>query len=119
VISFGESPFLEASTKGDKRFSAFHAQVNGRSIETIYQGAKRFGDHTGLHWREAKGKRADNEDEVRLLYSKLWETYIEEHPELVPILLSFSGVSDVFGQVGHASQAEELYRIMRMLKART
>lgn len=112
MIRHGIAPFLECSSRGDKRFSAFFARVNGRSIEDQYQAAKRFADgSTGLTWREAKGKPPVNVVEVRTLYSALWDQYITEHPELLPVLLSASGLSDMFGQPGHACQATELWRI--------
>ncbi len=61
MIQHGAAPFLECSSRGDRRFSAFAARIKRRankSIEEIYQGAKRFEDgSTGLTWREAKGKR--------------------------------------------------------------
>lgn len=112
MIRYGSAPYLECSTKGDKRFSAFHARINGRSIEELYQAAKIFEDgSTGLSWREAKGRRAINQEEVAMLYSYLWDRYIELHPELLVILRAASGVSDIFGQVGSCCQATELWRI--------
>ena len=50
-------------------------------------------------------------DEVRRLYSYLWDMYIIENPELLQVLLDASGVSDIFGQKGHQCQATELWRI--------
>jgi len=41
---YGRAPFLECSSRGDKRFSAFYARVNGCSIEEQYQAAKIFRD---------------------------------------------------------------------------
>ena len=127
MITFGEPPYLECSSKGDKRFSAFYARLRSieaaktfkhcgmypRSIEEIYQGAKVFANgFRNLSWQNAKG-RTDcvNMPEVRKLYSKLWKQYIKENPELLPILRAASGLSDAFGQPGHACQAEELWRI--------
>jgi len=120
MIKHGVAPFLECSSRGDKRFSAFYARVEWsgivRSIEDHYQAAKQFADgRTGLSWREAKGKRAINMDEVQVLYSKLWDKYIAEHPELQVVLKSTSGLSDMFGQPGHACQATELWRIRKNL----
>jgi len=114
MIRFGDAPYLECSTKGDKRFSAFHARFrrDGHSIEEVYQAAKLFEDgSSGLSWREAKGKKCVNQNEVRKLYSRLWDIYIRENPELMLVLRAASGLSDVFGQPGHACQAEELWRI--------
>jgi len=112
MIRHGKAPFLEASSKGDKRFSAFYAKVNGKSIEERYQAAKIFEDgSSGLGWREAKGKRAINQVAVSELYSELWDTYINQHPELHDVLRNVTGISDMFGQVGHVCQATELWRI--------
>lgn len=115
MVRHGRAPFLECSTKGDKRFSAFYACVRARgsrSIEEIYQAAKVFEDgSTGKTWREAKGKRAVNQEEVQLLYGMLWEQYIEENYGLLAVLKAASGLSDMFGQAGHVCQATELWRI--------
>jgi hypothetical protein len=115
MIRHGESPYLECSSRGDRRFSAFYARVNGRSIESQYQAAKQFkiDDElvSGLTWREAKGRFAVNHEEVNELYSRLWDRYIEKNPELLAILRKYSGVSDIFGQTGHVCQATELWRI--------
>jgi hypothetical protein len=112
MIRHGEAPYLECSSKGDKRFSAFYAKLDGRSIEEIYQAFKCFEDgSTGLSWKDAKGKKAINQDDCNALYSSLWDDYIEANPELLVILKAASGLSDVFGQVGHCCQATELWRI--------
>lgn len=115
MIRHGEPPYLECSSKGDKRFSAFFArlkQFNYQSVETIYQAAKVFenGD-TGLDWKAAKGRKAINQDEVTMLYGALWDLYIEENPELLEVLKKATGLSDIFGQPGHCCQATELWRI--------
>jgi len=112
MIRFGSAPFLECSTRGDRRFSAFVARVNGRSIEEQYQAAKIFADgSTNLNWRQAKGKRAINMAECATLYEQLWRQYIRENPELLAVLKQASGLSDMFGQPGHQCQAEVLWRI--------
>ena len=116
MIRHGEAPYLECSSKGDKRFSAFYAKVmyNGqmRSIEDHYQAAKVFEDgSTGLDWRKAKGKKAVNMQEVAELYSILWNLYILQHPELWDTLANATGTSDMFGQPNHQCQATELWRI--------
>lgn len=114
MIRHGVAPFLECSSRGDKRFSAFSAHVAryGRTIETVYQGLKRFEDgSTDLHWRDAKGKRAINHEECAKWYAHLWDQYIFENPALLAVLRSASGLSDVFGQLGHCCQATELWRI--------
>lgn len=52
MVRHGEAPFLECSSRGDQRFSAFSARLRsqgGRSIEEVYQAAKVFEDgSTGL-----------------------------------------------------------------------
>lgn len=115
MIRHGTAPFLECSSKGDVRLSAFSARLRfhgGRSIEEIYQAAKVFEDGSaGLTWREAKGRRAVNMDEVRTLYGRLWDAYIGENPQLLDVIVQASGLSDMFGQPGNACQATELWRI--------
>ena len=118
MIKHGEAPYLECSSHGDKRFSAFNARLNfcNKSIEELYQSAKVFEDgSTGLHWRQAKGKFPVNMDIVTKLYSTLWDQYINENPELLAVLKNASGLSDKFGQVGHVCQATELWRIRNQL----
>ena len=123
MIRHGEPPYLECSSKGDRRFSAFHARLcvhSGKSIEDVYQASKVFTDgSTGLGWREAKGKRAVNMEEVRRIYSALWDQYIAENPGLLPVLRAASGLSDVFGQTGNACQATELWRIRNSIQETT
>lgn len=123
MLRFGKSPFLEASTKGDKRFSPFFAYVNGRSIEHHYQASKIFSDGSCVSkWATAKevfsfnkGKKAINTEELSLLYSKLWDQYIDEHPELQEILKTANGISDLFGDIDGCCQARELWRIKEKL----
>lgn len=114
MIRYGVAPFLECSSRGDRRFSAFCAYVKryGDTIEVIYQGKKRFADgSTGLNWRDAKGKRAVNQAECATWYAHLWDQYIYENSGLLEVLRAASGLSDVFGQPGHCCQATELWRI--------
>jgi len=112
MIRHGEPPYLECSSKGDKRFSAFHARIGRKSIEERYQAFKVFEDgSTGLSWKEAKGKKAVNQEEAAEFYSKLWDSYIGRYPLLLEILKNASGLSDIFGQEGHVCQATELWRI--------
>lgn len=112
MIRHGEAPFLECSSAGDRRFSAFYARVNGKTIEQQYQAAKVFrnGD-TGLSVKEAKGFRPVNVAEVSKLYADLWDQYIAEHPDLLPIIVNATGLSDKFGRKGGVCQATELWRI--------
>lgn len=111
MIVHGSKPYLECSSKGDKRFSAFYAVVDGISIEQRYQSAKRFTDGKPEDWRMAKGRHPINSKYCARLYSRLWDKYIRQHPELVPVLVAATGLSDVFGRVGSVCQATELWRI--------
>jgi len=115
MIRHGAAPFLECSSKGDKRLSAFYARVQyrgNRTIEELYQAAKIFEDgSTGLTWRQAKGKRATNMPQVARYYSRLWDEYMDEHPELLEVIKAASGLSDIFGRAGCQCQATELWRI--------
>lgn len=118
MLKFGEEPFLECSSKGDKRFSAFYAKTKGsnKSIEERYQAGKLFEDgSTGLSWREVKGKKPVNIEDCRKFYSFLWDKYFEENPELLEVIKQYNGFTDIFGQEGHACQAEEIYRIRQKL----
>jgi hypothetical protein len=115
MVRFGEAPYLECSSKGDKRFSAFSARLDytgGASIEECYQSFMVFEDgSTGLSWREAKGKRAVNQSECSEYYRFLWREFFKENPKLLEFVKTQSGFSDIFGQKGHCCQAEEIWRI--------
>lgn len=115
MIKHGYYPYLECSSHGDKRFSAFYAKVNGKSIEEQYQNAKVFPEgsvcHTGCSWRRKKGHAAANQQEISELYERLWRQYLEENPELLRPLFQATGLSDKFGQPGHECQATTLWKI--------
>ena len=115
MLRFGSKPSLECSSRGDRRFSAFYARVakrGGRTIEALYQAAKILEDgRSGLSWREAKGRGCVNIAECRELYAKLWEEYFEENPKLLEYARTFNGFSVVFGEAGHACQAEEIWKL--------
>lgn len=120
MIRHGEPPYLECSTRGEQRLSPFFAKpacLDGYTIEQAYHAAKVFDDgSTGLTWRDAKAKRKAghavvNQEECNELYSFLWDRYMEEHPELLELIRSASGLSDMFGQPPGPCQATELWRI--------
>jgi hypothetical protein len=82
------------------------------SIEELYQSFKRFADGTtGLSVREAKGRKAENQEECAVFYDQLWREYLLENPYLVSILLTATGISDQFGQPGRCCQASVLWSI--------
>lgn len=114
-MRIGFDPFLECSSRGDKRFSAFYARLraySGRSIEEIYQASKVFADgSTGLDWRAAKGRYPVNMEQCKILYGQLWLIYFIENPELTNVIMQFNGFSDVFGKPGSVCQAVEIYKI--------
>lgn len=118
MLKYGQSPFLECSSRGDKRFSAFYARpksLNGKSIEEAYQGMKILEDgRTGLSWREAKGKKAINQEECSKKYEEWWREWVLEQ-NLLPVLKNASGLSDIFGKPGSVCQAEILWRIRNEL----
>ena len=60
---------------------------------------------------QAKGRRPVNAEEVHKLYDALWRRYIDENPELLAVLLDATGLSDFFGEDGHACQATSLWKI--------
>jgi hypothetical protein len=115
MIRHGEAPYLECSTRGDIRFSAYWARVRSygnKTIESIYQGTKVFANgQKNLPIKLAKGRRAINAAACAKLYSELWDAYIREHPDLIEVLRAATGLSDRFGQIGHVCQATELWRI--------
>jgi hypothetical protein len=123
MLRFGHPEYLECSSKGGeigKQFSAFYARIkwrNNRSIEDLYQARKLFNIDgeliQGLPIKEAKGKKPINIEDCRAFYSQLWTEYFQENPHLLDVIKQYNGFSDIFGQSGHACQAEEVYRIRR------
>lgn len=117
MIRHGEAPFLECSSKGDRRFSAFYATIRryqNATIEEIFQGSKVFEDgSTGLSIKAAKGRQAINQKELASLYTKLWQEYLEENPHLIQFITVATGLSDIFGQEGHCCQATELWLLRK------
>ena len=114
MIRIGDPPYLECSSRGDKRFSAFYAKVRGKSIEQRYQAAKIFADSsTGLDWKQAKGKVPINIEDVTELYKELWREYLLDNPSFIITLKKASGLSDIFGQKNHNCQAITLWELRK------
>ena len=44
-------------------------------------------------------------------YDQLWQEYINENPELLLVIRSYSGLSDIYGQQGRQCQATSLWKI--------
>lgn len=115
MLKRGKEPFLECSSEGIKRLSAFHARpkrLNGETIEVAYQAMKVFEDgSTNLHWRDAKGRQAVNQRDCAQFYEGCWRSYIYENNDLLQLILQAPGLSDKFGQEGHVCQADVLWTI--------
>lgn len=115
MIKCGKAPYLECSGHGFIPLSAFHARIKklgNKSIEQLYQAHKVFENGvTGLAIGYAKGRKAVNQEECHVYYSKLWDMYIDENPYLLALIRQQTGLSDKFGQEGHCCQATELWRI--------
>lgn len=77
----------ECSSKGDRRFSAFHAKMpDGRSIEEWYQCDVKGYDPGGTNWRLGKGKPPLIDypgDELYQMYLALWKLWAIRHPRLI------------------------------------
>lgn len=97
---------LECSSKGDKRYSAFYANVTvfGRNtnIERHYQSCKKFNDPTitkakGLQpdFIEIKGKKLDKKY-LTPWYKLLWVKYLDNNPDLVEYASQFDDFHDIF-----------------------
>lgn len=114
MMKLGQAPYLECSTRGDRRLSAFVAtpqSLGGKTIEVAYQAMKILEDgRTGLWWKEAKGKRAVNQAECSKAYDLWWLEWVRQE-NLLPILQAARGLSDMFGKAGSVCQAEVLWRI--------
>lgn len=114
MLRRGSPPYLECSTRGDKRFSAFCARprsLRGRSIEEAYQAMKVFPDGTtGLDWRSAKGRTPTNAAACAAAYRQWWKEWVAEQ-NLLPVLKAASGLSDMFGREGSVCQADVLWDI--------
>lgn len=117
MVQLGKPPYLECSSKGEKQLSAFYARpksLNGKSIEEAYQAMKVLPDgRTGLSVKEAKGQFAVNQDDCVRAYDRWWKEWIDENRSLRLKIIKATGLSDIFGQTGHACQAEVLWRIKR------
>lgn len=96
---------LECSSRGDKRFSTFYANVESggvkASIETHYQNCKKFSRPVS----NPKGKRPDyllingcvfDLTYLTAYYKLLWIKYLNEHPELVEYAKQFDTFTDMF-----------------------
>ena len=120
MVRRGIEPFLECSSKGDRRFSAFHAMIGKFPIEAYYQSYKngaKAGDVLP-EWRTFKGlppthPNPPSIENCRRFYKHLWNCYLLENPELKQhILDNYKGLTDVFGREGNVCQSAALYELI-------
>ena len=119
MIKKGDPPYLECSSKGDRRFSAWYAYPNslgGACIEEAYQAGKIWEDgQTGLTWEEVKFRqrrkvKCMNYEEMSERYQAWWlEWCLQE--SLIGVLQMHSGLQDRFGKEGNVNQADALWKI--------
>ncbi len=118
-IQIREAKILECSSKGDKRFSAFYAQVPVHdkmdSIENHYQRSKRFKhpDHLDnenvfisyMNATDAKGKTPVcfmvdgfmySLSMLSMWYKLLWMKYLDHAPALVEYASGYDDFHDMF-----------------------
>lgn len=115
MIRYGKAPYLECSSRGDRRFSSYYAELvmaGGRrvSIEELYQYYKKF-DDGDLRVVGDNRRRALNQRDADLMFSLWWNIYIAQRPELLKLLVCVSGLSDAYGTRKHACAVTELWRI--------
>ena len=108
-------PTLECSTKGDPRYSAVCAKINGISIENRYQLCKRFfKDGCILHpssFKEAKhwqykiysflldfmvNDQPYSLECLSMYYNALWYVYLTKNPELINNAQKFNSFTDCY-----------------------
>lgn len=97
--------YLECSSKGDKRFSAFYAKVSFHgmvdSIEHIYQSVKRdeLANHVGkgkkVHHIVINGIMLDPKY-LTPFYKLLWVKYLDNNKELVEYAKGYDVFTDSF-----------------------
>jgi hypothetical protein len=115
---------FEVSSRGDKRFSAGWAEVDGRTIEDIYQvdikggvktGPGRFAYSTKGN-PPAAGSPASKmtPDEQYEAYKDLWRKYFDQNPEaLQEVARKSQGkvLTDIYGS-GDVNQARAIHDIL-------
>jgi FMN phosphatase YigB (HAD superfamily) len=110
-------PYYECSSKGDKRFSALYAKLNGKSIEEIYQLDIKGYRGKVKHWKEAKGKSPFNgksKEQLFKEYVELWKEYFRRYPELLEEIKEKAKdktITDMFG-VTSINQARAICYIL-------
>lgn len=118
-MNFGTPPYLECSSKGDKRFSPFYARLRSyqnQTIHHIYNSEKMYeSGSTNYAVQNRNNIRPINLFELVPLFKKLWLIYFSENPELVRILLASTGISEVYTPDKYFSTSEVLWSIRTRL----
>lgn len=109
MIRYGVEPFVECSSRGDKRFSPFIATIRSRgnqSIQKLFEAGRKGTSVKVVAWMDP-----DCLDEDSRYLDRLWWEYLQENPDLQNIVSSASGFQNTFGIPGEVEQAEILWRI--------
>ena len=112
MFEIGNTPRLEISNTSDRRFNAFFAKLDRKSIKTRVDEIKRFNPATGTSPYETLA----NANEVHRLFQKLWREYLIEQPELSAILRNANGISDENAGRDHESTVLTLWAIRNELR---
>lgn len=119
MIQYGTAPFIECSSRGEKRLSPVYARIirrNNRSIAELLQASKVYaGGVAGLSAREGAGRRITNWKALERLHQTLWEEYLDENPDLRAVIQGAAGVSNELGKEGVRCHAHELWAIHQKL----
>lgn len=103
----------ECSSRGDRRFSAFYAKVDGKSIEYIYQ-VEIKGYNSISEGKGKPGKLYDLSTQKKL-YKDLWRKYLQVNPtykaDLLEIIKTHE-LNDMFATKGALNQADILTEIL-------
>ena len=112
MFEIGNTPRLEISNTGDRRFNPFFAKLDRKSIKDRVDEIKRLNPATGTSPYETLA----NANEVHRLFRKLWREYLLERPELSAILRSANGISDENAGRDHESTVLTLWAIRNELR---
>lgn len=99
---------LECYSKGDRRFSALYAKLaDGRTIEEVYQSAKR--DQNGNPYPKGRAKKKPchylhilginvpcSHAMRHTFYTMLWWIWLMENPELAEEATTYEGFRDIY-----------------------
>jgi hypothetical protein len=104
-FSLGEAPYLICDSLHDKRFSPVHARVWFNRSMTIRQA---FESMTS----ESMSFRMQ-----QFVHELIWLSYLEDHDDLVMVLIKAPGVMDTFGRAHEINTAQTLWNLRARLLA--